>query len=520
MQIVGCWQVMREVVEKYSLRQKIGLGLGVTIFLLILIWPRPEGLSAPAQRTAAVAGLMSVWWMSEALPLAATSLVPIILFPFLSVQPVGGVAASYADKNIFLFLGGFFIAMAMQRWDLHRRMALWIIRLVGTNPRRIILGFMLATAFLSMWISNTATTMMMMPIGLAVILHVRREIHRGQGEGLKGFDAALMLGIAYAASIGGIGTLIGTPPNIIFASAVRNLFPSAPEVGFFQWMKVGFPLVVLFLPLTWVFLTRVIFPIRLKQIPGGRGVIEGEYRKLGPMNRGEKMVLTVFLTTALAWIFRRPIDIGGFTLPGWTTLLGVENFVDDATVAVAAAVLLFILPVDLPRGEFALNWEWAKRIPWDILILFGGGLALAKGFQITGLAQWIGGSLHALASVSTLLIIVTVAFMLTFLTEITSNTATANIFMPILGALSLALKAHPFLLMVPATISASCAFMLPVATPPNAIVFGSGVITIPQMARAGFGLNLIGIVMVTTLTYLIAIPVFGIVLGQIPLWVK
>ena len=509
--------------RNFSLRQTIGLLGGIPIFLAFLLIPLSETLEPLAQKTLAVAVLMAWWWITEALPIPATSLVPIVAYPVLKIMSGKTVVLSYADSNIFLFMGGFFLAMAMQKWELHRRIALHIIRFIGLGPNKIILGFMIATAVLSMWISNTASTMMMYPIGLAIILQMTTlsaknnhsfEAHAGA------FQTSLMLGIAYAASIGGIGTKIGTPPNIVFAAAVKSIFPDAPEIGFLQWMLVGVPLVVVFIPITWLVLTKIFLRIRIPSLPGSKEVIDEQLEKLGPMQTGEKWVLTIFVLTALAWIFRKNIDLGVFVIPGWTNLLGIETFVNDATVAILAAILLFAIPVDFKRGKFLLDWDWAIKIPWGILLLFGGGIALAAGFKSTGLAAWIGQNLSLFSHVPLIVMIMITCFMLTFLTEVTSNTATSTIFMPILAATAFAMGIHPFLLMVPATISASCAFMLPVATPPNAIVFGSGCVTIPQMAKVGFGLNIIGIFIVTTITYFVAIPAFGIILGTLPNWIR
>ncbi|MCI0493518.1 DASS family sodium-coupled anion symporter [candidate division KSB1 bacterium] len=512
---------MSETTHQHTLRQKIGLLGGIPVFLLLLFLPISGTLEPIAQKTLAVAVLMAWLWITEALPIPATALIPIVAFPLLKIMEAKEVVRSYSDSNIFLFMGGFFLAMAMQKWELHRRIALHIIRWIGLGPHKIILGFMIATAFLSMWISNTACTMMMYPIGLAIILQLTNldsADQRDLDEITATFQTALMLGIAYASSIGGIGTKIGTPPNIVFAAAVKSIFPEAPEIGFLQWMMVGVPVVLVFIPVCWLFLTRVALPIRIKKLPGSREVINEQIEKLGPMGRGERYVLIIFILTAFAWIFRNNIELGSFIIPGWANLLGIEKYVDDATVAIFSSVVLFSLPVHLKEGNFLLDWNWAAKIPWGILLLFGGGIALAAGFKTTGLAGWIGQNLGLFSQVPLLVMIVITCFMLTFLTEVTSNTATATIFMPIMAATGMAMGIHPFLLMIPATISASCAFMLPVATPPNAIIFGSGCVTIPQMAKAGFGLNLIGIIIVTAITYFIAIPVFGIVLEALPGW--
>ena len=497
------------------MRQKAGLFLGVIVFILVLILPPPPGMSITAKNTGAVALLMAIWWISEAIPISATSLLPLLLFPVLGVLSAKDVSVRYADRNIFLFMGGFFIAMAMQRWELHKRIALYIIRFLGTSPHRIVLGFMVASCFLSMWISNTATTMMMFPIGLAVVLHAEAMIRKEKlpidiAKGKFNFGTTLMLGVAHAATIGGIATLVGTPPNIVFIGIVKSMFPKAPEIGFFDWMKVGLPFVIIFLPLTWFYLTRIILPIKIKKIPGGKEVIEDDLKALGPMKLAEKLTLVVFILVALAWIFRRDINLGFLTIPGWSNLLGIAKYVHDSTVAIGGAIILFLIPVDFKKRVFVLNWEWAVKIPWCIILLFGGGFALVLGFQSSGLAKWIGERLSFLYGVPIIVMIFSICLLLTFLTEVTSNTATTTMMMPVLGAMAVAMGIHPFLLMIPATISASCAFMLPVATPPNAIIFGSGYIRIPEMAKSGFFLNFLGAIVVTIIVYFIAIPVFHI----------
>jgi sodium-dependent dicarboxylate transporter 2/3/5 len=458
---------------------------------------------------------MAIWWITEAIPIPATALLPLALFPLLTISKAGVVARAYGDSNIFLFMGGFFLAMAMQRCNLHRRIALQIIHLIGTRPRRIVLGFMVATAFLSMWISNTATTMMVYPIALAVVLHFDLDAGRGNN-----FKTVLMLGIAYAASIGGLGTLVGTPPNIVFAAAVKSLYPEAPPVDFLRWMMVGLPVVVLFLPAVWLLLTRFVYRVGATEAAGGGEVIAEQLAQLGKPTTAERRTFVVFVATALAWIFRRDLQVGVFSLPGWSSLLGVGEWVNDATVAIVAALVLFVVPSGGDRKGALLDWDWAVRIPWGILILFGGGIALAEAFKTSGLAEWIALHLHALQDVPILVLILSVCLMLTFLTEVTSNTATATIFMPVLAATATATGLHPFLLMIPATLSASCAFMLPVATPPNAIVFGSGHVAISDMARAGLILNLLGAVLITAVVYLVAIPVFGITFGELPVWAQ
>lgn len=505
-------------------REIIGFILGLVFFLCLSLCPSPPGLSTAAWRTAAVTVLMATWWVTEAIPIAATALVPVALFPLLGVMDSRSVVVQYANQNVYLFMGGFFIAMAMQKWNLHRRIALRIIRLVGCSPRRLVFGFMAATAFLSMWVSNTATTMMMLPIAIAVILEVsggRTPDGGSSSPSDRNFGVALMLGVAYAASVGGICTLVGTPPNIVFAGQVAELFPGAPAVTFTEWMKIGVPVGLLFLPVIWFYLVFVASPLRGRcLVDSAPGALDEELRTLGRMNRGEKYTCAVFVMTALLWIFRADIVIGGFRIPGWSGLLPYPAYVHDSTVAIFMSLVLFILPVDLERREFALDWEWARKIPWGILILFGGGFALAEAFRVTGLAQWIGGSLGAQLNIGVFALILLTCLLMTFLTEVTSNTATTTMMMPVLASTAVSLGIHPFLLMIPATISASCAFMLPVATPPNAIVFSSGYISIPEMAKVGFWLNLIGVLLVSCVVYFVGSRVFGIQPGVLPVWAR
>lgn len=502
--------------EGYSTTKKVGLVGGFALFVLVLNLPSPEGMTVEGHRAAAVAFLMAMWWMTEALPLAATALLPIGLYPLLGVLSGKEVTLAYGDDNIFLFMGGFFIAMAMQKWNLHERIALNIVIRTGTNPSRLVLGFMLATAFLSMWISNTATTLMMLPIAMAVISEMGK---RSSESEVSKFALCLLLGVAYSASIGGVATLIGTPPNGVFLTQYREMFPDAPEIGFVQWMMIGVPFTAILLPLTWLLLTRVLFHFKDLRFEGAREEIENRLSELGKMSKGERIVLVVWIMTALSWIFLKDIKLGSVTIPGWADLFPNPSYIRNSTVAIFFSILLFAIPVDLKKREFALDWDWAKRIPWGVLILFGGGLALARAFNATGLVDWTGGKLTLLDGVPPFVVIICVAFMLTFVTELTSNVATTSIMLPILGgAVAPALGVNPLMLMIPATISASCAFMLPVATPPNAIVFGGGHLTVSQMARAGLVINLVGIMLVTLITYFLAVPVFEIVMGEVPPW--
>lgn len=483
--------------EEYPFVRRIGLIGGGVLFVLLLLLPPFSGLSESGSRTAAVVVLMAVWWMTEAIPIPATALLPLVLFPVLGVLKMPEAAAPYANHLIFLFMGGFFIAMAMQRWNLHRRIALAIIAAVGTGPRRLVLGFMLATAFLSMWISNTATAAMMLPIALAV-----GEMFRPPGaDGRYRFGIALMLGIAYAASIGGVATLIGTPPNAVFAAAAGELL--GRPIGFLEWMAVGLPVAAVFLPVAWLLLVGVLY--RPGALSGDAdSLIASERAGLGPMSRGERSVAVVFALTALAWILREPKTFGGVTIPG---LASFAPGLEDSTIAIAASVALFLLPVDWKRGVFALDWATARRIPWGVLVLFGGGLSLARAMDKSGLAAWIGGRVSGMSGLSVVLIVGAVAVLFVFLTEVTSNTATATMAMPVMAGAAAGLGLAPVTLMATAALASSMAFMLPVATPPNAIVFASEYLTIPEMSRAGFWMNLVAIVL-TTLAGAWLVPAF------------
>jgi sodium-dependent dicarboxylate transporter 2/3/5 len=477
--------------------QRAGLVGGAAIFVLMLLLPAPTGLTVEGWRTAATAVLMAVWWMTEAIPIPATAILPLALFPALGVLDAADASTPYANELIFLFMGGFLLAVTMEKWGLHKRIALGIMAFVGTSPNRLVLGFMLATAFLSMWISNTATTAMMLPIGIAVGEMFKPQDHEGPYE----FGIALMLGVAYASSIGGIATLIGTPPNAVLAGAASELLDR--EIGFVQWMGVGVPLALVMLPLTWLLLTRVLYPAG--NLSGDAdAIIDGERRALGRASRGERVTAAVFVLTALAWVLRSEKTFGATTIPGIETWL---PFVTDSTIAMTAAVVLFLIPVNWRAGEFALDWPTARRIPWGVLVLFGGGLSLARAMDQSGLASWIGTVVGALDALPVILIVGFVAALIVFLTEVTSNTATATMAMPIMAGAAVGLGIEPLLLMTIAALSASMAFMLPVATPPNAIVFASGYITIPQMSRAGFVLNLLAIVLITVLGSAL-IPVF------------
>jgi len=498
--------------KKAGLRPRAGLFLGPVLFLAVSVLPGPEDLEPAARMVLAVAFWMAAWWITEAVPIAATSLLPIVLFPLTGVMSTQEATYPYANHLVFLFMRGFMIALAMERWDLHRRIALLVIRSLGDSPAKIILGFMVSTAVLSMWISNTATAMMMTPIGLAVIYQAGNMMGMGGGvrEQVKGgkfqFGTALMLGIAYSASIGGIATIIGTPPNAVFAGILEEMY--GVQIGFATWMLYGVPLAALFLIITWVYLSRIAFRFEFSHIPGGMEVINEELRKLGPVRRQELQVLAVFLLTGFLWVVR------GFALQDFFPL------VSDASIAIFGAMLLFVIPVSFREGKYLLDWEHARRIPWGILLLFGGGISLAEGFKVSGLAHWLAGQLSGLEGASLLLIVFSIVVLAIFLTEMTSNTATATMLMPIMAALAVAVGIHPYATMISAAVACSCAFMLPVATPPNAIVFGSGYISIPTMARTGMVLNVTGIILVTLVTIYLIPLVWNVDLSAVPLWAR
>jgi len=497
--------------ERISFRKQIGLFLGPFLFGLILIIPEFSGLTQDAQIVLASAIWIAVWWITEAIPIAATALLPIVLFPVFGVLSTQEATAPYANHLVFLFMGGFIIALAMEKWNLHRRIALTVIQALGQTPSRIILGFMIATAFLSMWISNTATAMMMTPIALAVIKQVgdlldKENIRQAVSEGKFQFGTALMLGIAYSASIGGVATIIGTPPNAVFVGIIQEMYDI--EISFAKWLLFGLPLAIVFTLLVWYYLTHLAFAFEFDKLPVGMDIISRELRKLGKISSQELKVLIVFGTVALLWIAR------GFFLKD------IFPMMSDATIAILGAVALFVIPVNLRAGEFIMGWGAAKRIPWGILLLFGGGISLAEAFQVSGLAQWLAGLLSGLSGAPMVLIMLAVVTLAIFLTEMTSNTATATMLMPIMASLALAVGINPFATMVTAAVATSFAFMLPVATPPNAIVFGSGYISIPTMARTGVILNFLGIIVVTLIATLWLPVVWGIDLSVIPIWAQ
>jgi len=465
------------------------------------LWRGAPDLEPSGRAAASMAAWMAVWWMTEAVPLPVTSLLPLIAVPLLGIGSTEKAAAPYADKNIFLFMGGFLIALAAERWNLHRRFALLTLLAVGTRPRQLVGGVMLATGALSMWMSNTATTAMMLPIGMSLVALVKErwasvrmecadeQAEREQQTGR--FAACMMLCIAYAASIGGMGTLVGTPTNLFLAGFLQN---KGSPISFIQWMAFAMPLAFTYLAAAWWLLTHWIFPIRLAELPGGHEVIQAELSRLGRVSRGEWTVLIVFGLVALCWVFRPLLagPVAGAT--GFTMLARL----DDTVIAMAGALVLFVIPVDRGRGQFAMDWATAMRLPWGVLILFGGGFSLAEAIASSHLADWIGAQIAAFQGIPVAALVVVVTAMILMLTELTSNTPTAAAFLPILHGVAEGMGFPPMVLLVPATLAASCAFMLPVATPPNAIVFGSGHIAMRDMIRAGMWLNLLGLLLIPT----------------------
>lgn len=550
--------------EGSSLRSRIGLWLGPVVFLFVLVFVDLDPSNPLVTRMAAIILLMAIWWITEAIPLSATAMVPIVLFPLMGIMrgrlvPAANqidfdtvslanglspsdldivfpnVAGQYMDWIILLFLGGFIIATAVEKWNLHKRIALHILRIIGGQPHRLVLGFMVATGFLSMWLSNTSTALMMMPMGLSLIL-LYEELNREAAangavidERAENFSLTILLGIAYSASIGGFATLIGTPPNGVLVTQMPQLFPEAPEITFASWMIFALPMSASYMLIAWFVLTRFVFPLPATTPFSGREFIRNEISKLGVMSSEEKRVTFVFVSAALLWMTRKErlfgadVDIYGWShyLDSFLAWLGADPvgyMIDDGTVSIAMALLLFIIPASKEVGGRLMDWEDAKKVPWGILILFGGGLALAKGFTTSGLGSYIAGQLqNLLGEASPLVIVMSTVGFITGLTEVTSNTATISLSLPIMASLAQAIEVHPLLLLIPTTLAASCAFMLPVSTPPNAIVYGSGRVPIMKMVVAGIWLDILSVLLLTVFVYTLGHLTFD-VLGAFPAW--
>ncbi|MCH7411896.1 DASS family sodium-coupled anion symporter [Belliella sp. R4-6] len=462
----------------------IGRILGPVMFLLIYYFAKPDGMSPEALSMLAVTAWVATWWITEAIPIAATSLLPLVLLPILGALSIQDTAKSYSHPMVLLYMGGFMIAMSIEKWNLHKRIALHTIRFIGSNTRLIILGFMVATAFLSMWISNTATSLMMLPIAIAVSTQLTGDTVRSRTE--NKFGKALLLGVAYSASIGGLATLIGTPTNIILASVIKEIYQY--EISFNQWMLFGLPISLIMLLLTWYYLTHLAFKFDSNQnFLSGKKEIDQQLEKIGLMTIEEKRVSWVFGAVSLAWITRTEY------------LQKLIPALDDTIIALSGVLFLFVIPSSKPNIKL-LDWKTAEKIPWGVLLLFGGGLSLAEGFSSTGLAEWIGHQFVFLDFIAFGLFLLIIIVSVNFLTEITSNMATASMLLPILAAISYSMGVHPFGLMVGATMASSCAFMLPVATPPNAVVFGSGYLEMKDMIKAGFWLNILSIIVIAAFT--------------------
>ncbi len=494
-------------------KNKIGLFAGLLVFVFFLLIPS-DANNVLLYRTAGISILIAIWWMTEAIPLPVTALLPVALFPLLGIMDGKTVSAFYFNSYIFLFMGGFIIALSMEKWNLHKRIALFILSNIGQNPKRLVLGFMLATAFLSMWISNTAATMVMLPIGISIIKQ-SLDNYKESNKFTDNFALLVMLGIAYGASIGGIGTLIGTPPNVVFMQIFQMEFPNAPEISFAKWLFLGLPFVLFFLLTSWFVLAWLVFPVSADFQLADKSIIKKQRKALGPLTTPEKRQFVVFVLTALLWMFRKNIEFGdGFTIKGWSTLLNFPG-ADDGTVAIFMSIMLFLIPSG-SKSSMLMDWKTAVKLPWGILLLFGGGFALAGGLASSGLSNWIGEKMCFLSTLSNIPTVAGISAILTYLTELNSNTATTQMALPVLAAISRSADIHPFLLMLPATLAASCAFMLPVATPPNAIVFGSGYVPISKMIKAGFILDLLSIIIITIFILLIAVPIFNIQLSGFP----
>ena len=534
----------------------IGLLIGPALFAAILLMPLPDGMTVEARRLLATTALMSAWWLTQAIPIAATSLIPIVMFPLLGVQSPDTVSSAYINKLVFLFLGGFIIALGIERWGLHQRIALHIVRILGTSLRKVILGFMVATAFLSMWISNTASTLLMTPIAVALVISLQDALAGRSENGstpssaagtaasridrngpLGPFGISLMLGIAWSASIGGMTTLVGTVTNVQFVSLWESRFADGPQISAGGWLAAFGPIGIVMILVTWWILT-------FRMPTPGKNAVNRQFfsdrlKAIGKPTRSEYLMFGIFLATAMLWTFRRPLEFGDVTLvQGWESVVKwflfdilqadeaiyPKGFVHDSTVAVAMAILMFVLPGERTssgQSQRLMDWQTAQKLPWAILLLVGGGFAIASAFQETGLAEWVGdafaGTVHGWPIFA---LVTAICFLLTFLTEFATNVVVVSVLMPVLAEASLKLNIDPRLIMLPAAASASCAFMLPIGTPPNAIVFSSGVLSMGDMARKGLLLNLVGVALLTLATVFYLVPHLGLSTGGTPDWAK
>ena len=487
----------------------------IALYLILFIELNPN--KPQITYTLAVAIWMALWWVSEVVPLAITSLLPIALFPLLGIMNGKAVSSTYFNHVIFLFIGGFLVALAIQKWNLHKRIAIKILQIVGLKPAKILFGFMFATAFLSMWISNTATTMMMVPILLSIT--VKLEELNGK-EKISHFAVGLLLATAYSASVGGIATLIGTPPNLSFARIFDIYFPNAPEITFIDWFIFALPITIIMFVILYLYLYFVFVRKGTHWKNLSKKDLQKDLNQIGKISFEEKIIGAIFLMMALLWFFRSNINIGYVHIKGWSNLFSNPKYINDGTVAIFAAILLFIIPSKKEKGTYLMDWKAAEDIPWEIILLFGGGFALASGFKESGLSMWFGEQLMFLKGIHPLIIIFSIAIIVTFLTELTSNTATVETFLPILAGLAISIETNPLLFMLPATIAGSMAFMLPVATPPNAIIFGTRRVRITQMLKTGLFLNIIGTIVLALIVYYFGTYIFNIDINNFPDWAK
>ncbi len=495
-------------------RNTFGLLLGIVVFFTLLFFVDLEPGRPEITRTFAVAMLMAIWWVAEVIPLSVTALIPIAAFPMLGVIDGRTVSEAYINHIIFLFIGGFIMALAMERWNLHKRIALIILKWVGVSPARILFGFMFASMVLSMWISNTATTMMMIPIVTSIIYKIEESIGR---EKISKYAVGLLLGIAYSSSIGGNTTLVGTPTNLIFVRIFSLLYPSAPEISFTQWFIFATPITIIMFTAAFLLLYLLYRP-REKWDALSADTFKIQLKALGKASYEEKVVFVLFLLLAGMWITRSEISSDSFTFTGWASLFKSPGFINDGTVAIFISLLLFIWPAKNNGGGKIMDWETANRLPWNIVLLFGGGFALALGFEQSGLALWLGNQLSWVKGIPSIVFVLAIVALMSFLTELTSNVASTQMLLPVFASIAVATGDNPLLFMIPATLASSLAFMLPTATPPNAIIFGTGRLAISRMIRTGFALNLLGIFIITLMTYLLLGYVFGVDLSQIPEW--
>ena len=482
------------------MKKKIGLILGPLTFFVFLIFGQFEGLSNSGQSVLASTLWIAIWWVTEAIPIAATALLPIILFPLSQGMELPTTTESYGHKYVFLYLGGFLIAIGIEKWNLHKRIAINIISFIGTDVRKVILGFMIATAFLSMWISNTATSVMMLPIGVAIIKQLKDNPASLENENTI-FGKALMLGIAYSASIGGIATLIGTPPNLVMAGVISEIYNY--EITFFKWFIFGFPISIILLFFCWYYITRVAYVFNQREFPGGRSEVNRLKNDLGPISYEEKIIAIIFALAGFCWITRSFL------------LQSILPVLDDTIIAISFGLILFVIP-SKAKTNTLLNWKDTIQLPWGVIILFGGGMAIAKAFEISGLAIWLGELMTTLNALPFFILIIFLIAAVNFLTEITSNLATTAMILPVLASLAFEIGVHPFGIMIGAAVAASCAFMLPVATPPNAILFGSGYLKIPDMVSRGIVLNIFSIILIAVMVYFILPLLWDINLNNFP----